>query len=84
MTAANDRPQRSTAVDGWVHISDVLFWLSLDLRTSRDDPADPMAVTARWMWHEIRDRQRRRAEARAALERAMSAEPPSLVFGDLS
>jgi hypothetical protein len=54
--------------------------LSLDLRTSRDDPADPMAVVAGWLWHEIRDRQLRRVEARAALERALLAEPPQLVF----
>jgi hypothetical protein len=80
VTAANDRPQRNTAVDGWSHISDVLFHLSLDLRTSRDDQADPMNVVAAWLWHEIRDRQLRRLAARAAVERALATEPPQLDF----
>jgi hypothetical protein len=59
---------------------DFLFLLSLDLRTSRDDPPDPLSGAARWLWHELRDREYRRDAARAALERAW-ADPPQLIFG---
>jgi hypothetical protein len=62
---------------------DFLFLLSLDLRTSRLDPPDPLSGAARWMWHELRDREYRREVARAALERAWTA-PPQLVFGSAS
>jgi len=63
------------AVAGWTDVMDIIFMLSLDLRTSHSDPTDPMAVTARWMWHELKARQRRRAEARTALERAPADSP---------
>ncbi len=62
---------------------DFLFLLSLDLRTFHLDPPDPLAGAARWMWHELRDREYRRDAARAALERAW-ATPPRLVFGSTS
>jgi hypothetical protein len=70
--------------NGWTYVTDILFLLSLDLRTSRDDPPDPAAAVARWLWHEVNDRERRRAAARAALERAMLADPPQLVFWSAS
>jgi len=61
--------------------------------TSWDGPPDAAVVLAElrrrdaaagWMWFEFRDRERRRAEARVVLERAMRAEPPRLVFGSAS
>ena len=66
--------------------------------TSWDGPGPPSVVVVRahlaelrrrdaaagWMWFEFRDRERRRAEARVVLERAMRAEPPRLVFGSAS
>ena len=41
---------------------DALYLLSLDTRTSRADPEDPVAVDCRRLWHELRDRERARAE----------------------
>jgi hypothetical protein len=59
---------------------DTLAVLALDLRTSREDPPDPLARVARWTWFELRERETQRAKMRDALARADRdhPEPPRL------
>lgn len=68
---------RAEEVSG-LSVRDVLFILSQDLRTSWDEPEDPVAVEAWRLWHE----QRRSETEILSILRAIAAspEPPSLDF----
>lgn len=54
---------------------DALALLSVDTRTDREEPLDPVVEHARWLWHELVERQRKREEMRLMLLRMPAISP---------